>query len=537
MTPTTGTELEQETCRQIKANGSRCRRPVSKDKKANGYCYYHMVSEPRQRRGFGSVKKHRSGKYHASYAWEGDRHNAPYLYADRETASIWLRDERRLIEEGRWTSPRTRAELAEQVELKKQAEQLHFRDYADRWLETRTNKNGQPLKTRSKADYRRLLKAKINPTFGDIELKHIAKAGVQAWYMRYSKTPTEQASAYALFRTILNSAVEDELIPTNPCRVKGAGKAPIKHKVQMATAEEISTILAIIPGRWRLTVQIALWCTLRIGEILELRRSDIRIKHIKAPDGTDVPVGVIRVRRTVQHIDGEVVIDTPKTEKGAREVHIPPALIPEIEAHLKSHAQWGNDGLLFPSGTGASLHHRTFGNWWNKARIAAGRPDLRFHDLRHTGATMLAQEGATIAELMDRLGHTTPKAALIYQHTAAGRDQQMAERLSGRMTTGAWSIRAGGHTLSWSTDGITGSPELVDEVKAMAERSERVRTTPGGPMLTIRLTEPLSIFVAATQVMRALGATGGIETDGNPPAAPHLRLGASLEDEGGPKPA
>lgn len=526
MPTATGNSGRDLTCRKIKDDGTRCRKPVSKDKKANGYCYYHMAAAPRQRRGWGTVRKMASGNYQASYAWEGERHNAPNPFADRETGVIWLRDERRLIEEGRWTSPRDRIEIERQAELKEQAEQIHFRAYADQWLETRTNKKGQPLKTRSKADYRRLLKAKINPTFGDLEIKNITKAAVQAWYMRYSKTPTEQASAYSLFRTILTTAVEDELIPVNPCRVKGAGKAPVKHKVQMATVEEMSTILAVMPERYRLTVQIALWCTLRIGEILELRRSDIRIKHTKAPDGTDIAVGVIRVRRTVQHIEGEVVIDAPKTDKGAREVHIPPALIGEFEEHLKTHAQWGADGLLFPSGRGGSLHHRTFGNWWNRAREAAGRPDLRFHDLRHTGATMLAQEGATIAELMDRLGHTTPKAALVYQHTAAGRDQQMAERLSSRMTPVTWSLHAGQYTLAWSPERLGGSPEVVEEVQAMAERSERVRTTPTGPTLAVRLTEPLSILVASVQVLRNLGVTDAIETEGPAPASPGLVLNA-----------
>jgi hypothetical protein len=289
----------------------------------------------------------------------------------------------------------------------------------------------------------------------------------------------------------------------------------------------MSTILAVMPERYRLTVQIALWCTLRIGEILELRRSDIRIKHTKAPDGTEVASGTIRVRRTVQHIEGEVVIDTPKTEKGVRELHIPPALIPEFEAHIRNHAQWGNDGLLFPSGRGGSLHHRTFGNWWNKAREAAGRPDLRFHDLRHTGATMLAQEGATIAELMDRLGHTTPKAALVYQHAAADRDQLMAERLSGRLSTPtAWSLRAGDHKLTWSPDGLAGSPDLVGSVQAMAERSERVLVAPTGPTLIVQLGEPLSVLVAASQVLRSLGVTGAIETEGRTPAFPGLQLGA-----------
>ena len=64
------------------------------------------------------------------------------------------------------------------------------------------------------------------------------------------------------------------------------------------------------------------------------------------------------------------------------------------------------------------------------AREAAGRPDLRFHDLRHTGATLAAATGATLAELMARLGHSRPGAAMRYQHAAAERDKIIAEALS-----------------------------------------------------------------------------------------------------------
>ena len=64
------------------------------------------------------------------------------------------------------------------------------------------------------------------------------------------------------------------------------------------------------------------------------------------------------------------------------------------------------------------------------ARDAAGRPDLRFHDLRHTGAVLAAATGATLAELMGRLGHSTPAAAMRYQHVASGADQALAERMS-----------------------------------------------------------------------------------------------------------
>lgn len=67
---------------------------------------------------------------------------------------------------------------------------------------------------------------------------------------------------------------------------------------------------------------------------------------------------------------------------------------------------------------------------FKRTRTVAGRPVLRLHDLRHTGATMGDQAGATLAELVNRLGHSDVRAALIYQHAAADRDAELAPKLS-----------------------------------------------------------------------------------------------------------
>jgi integrase len=92
----------------------------------------------------------------------------------------------------------------------------------------------------------------------------------------------------------------------------------------------------------------------------------------------------------------------------------------------------GRAGLLFPSAGDPDKHMRpaTLYKVWYPARDAAGRPDLRFHDLRHTGAVLAASTGATLAELMARLGHSTPGAAMRYQHAAKGRDAEIAAALS-----------------------------------------------------------------------------------------------------------
>lgn len=127
---------------------------------------------------------------------------------------------------------------------------------------------------------------------------------------------------------------------------------------------------------------------------------------------------------------GQHRITTPKSDAGIRDIVAPPHILPELAAHLIEHCAPGPDGLMFPAVGGQHLGVSTFQRWFNHARAEAGRDDLRFHDLRHTGATMAAQAGATLAELMGRLGHTSASAALRYQHIAEDRDRALAQRLS-----------------------------------------------------------------------------------------------------------
>ena len=114
-----------------------------------------------------------------------------------------------------------------------------------------------------------------------------------------------------------------------------------------------------------------------------------------------------------------------------RDVAVPPHLLPILVEHVDQWAAQGQDGLLFPAvESGGHMKHGALYKVYRRARKVAGREDLRWHDLRHTGATMAAQAGATLAELMNRLGHSDVKAALIYQHVAANRDAEIARRLS-----------------------------------------------------------------------------------------------------------
>lgn len=361
----------------------------------------------RGHRGFGHLRRLPSKRWQASYIGPDlARHNGPTTFDTRADAEGWLAAERRLVEDGAWIAPNRRASAP-------QRRQLTFGEYAASWLAERD------LKPRTLAHYRTILDRFLLPEFADVPIRTITPDVVRAWHARLITGPTYKAHAYSLLRTITRTAVDDRLLDASPCVIRGAGRSTRVVKIRPASLDELEHLVDATPDRLRLMVLLAAWCALRFGELAELRRSDVDLRN-----------GVVKVRRGVTWVRGEAIVSTPKSGAGVRDVAVPPHLLPMLKAHLSEHAQWGRDGLLFPSPNGNHLTNGMLREVFLPAREAAGRPDLRFHDLRHTGAVLAAATGATLAELMARLGHSTPAAAMRYQHAAKGRDAEIAAALS-----------------------------------------------------------------------------------------------------------
>lgn len=243
-----------------------------------------------------------------------------------------------------------------------------FGEYTSAWLEQR------PITSRTREHYRRLLQARLLPSFADTGLRDISPAAVRAWHgTTASGAPTMRTQAYSLLRSIMQTAVTDGLIDSNPCQITGVSTSGGVHKVRPSTQGEIETIAMAMPEAYRTLVLMAAWLVMRFGELSELRRKDV-----------DLADKVVRVRRAVVHVDDDVEIATPKSAAGIRDIVIPPHLLATIDAHLRKHVQPEHESLLFPSVSDPNRHlappalYRMF----YKAREAAGRPDLRAHDLR-----------------------------------------------------------------------------------------------------------------------------------------------------------
>jgi len=367
------------------------------------------------KRRFGRVRRLPSGRYQARYSGpDGIDRPAPQTFATRTDADVWLTMKEAEIRRGDWLDPDVGA--------------VAFGDYADAWIRDHV------LKPRTDELYRGLLKNHLRPTFGNTDLGDIHEADIRRWRRERLDTgqkqkrpfgPVTVAKAYRLLHAIMTTAVEDGRIRRNPCHIKGAGQ---EHSDERPVIP-VSTLLQLldnVPTRYRALLLLATFANLRFGELAALRRNQI-----------DLDACVVRVAASTSEMgDGRLIDGSTKSQAGDRTVSFPADIVPELADHLERFADPKPTGLVFIGPKGGRLRRSNFRKLWNRARGVVGLPDLHFHDLRHTGNTMAAAQGASLRELMERMGHSSPRAALIYLHATRERDQKIAAGM-GKLFTDA----------------------------------------------------------------------------------------------------
>lgn len=369
-----------------------------------------MANRRGSRRTFGSVRKLPSGRFQARYIAPDKReHKAPTTFLTKGDADAWLAGQWANVQRGSWEPPA----VVHEEKVAKVATRLG--EYADEVLERRK------LRETTVELYRKLLRTAILPTFGTKTLAEITPQQVQRWYAGMKSTPTKQANSYGLLKSIMKDAVEDDLIVANPCKVRGGSVKTRAKEPEVLTAAELRAYFAAIGNEdRRVALMLAGWCGLRSGEVRGLRRRDL-----------DLTEGVVRIEQQAVKVGSVHVLTRPKTDAGVRSVSIPPSLLPTLREWLSRQPMRGADGLLFAAPDGTSpLSQQTLRDAHVKGRDAIGKPGLTVHGLRHTSLTLLGQLGASVAELQARAGHTTATMALKYQHAAAQRDKDLAERMS-----------------------------------------------------------------------------------------------------------
>ena len=365
-------------------------------------------------------------RYRARYPGpDGIRYEAPHTFDTIGDADGWLSQVQRDIRLSLWT-PTTHSPRPATARATGNRPNV-FSNFAEACITNRMKRPVKPLRPSTAANYRKQLRLELLPAFGSKRVDLITEEDVKAWHKASSAKghPTQTANAYLFLSSVMNEAVQAGIISVNPCRVPGAKGKPVpRHEVETLTIPELRNYLEAVPQAYRLPLMLASLCVLRSGEVRGLRVRDV-----------DPESGRITVAQAVSRIDGEYLIGKPKSKAALRTVYAPELLRQGLAEYVSRQPTTSRDRLLFTARDGISpLHSTVLREAHLKGREAIGRPTLTVHDLRKTSATLAAQQGATVKEIMAMLGHTTPTVAMIYQSAAERRMQEIAARLSDGLT-------------------------------------------------------------------------------------------------------
>jgi integrase len=282
------------------------------------------------------------------------------------------------------------------------------------WLEVMKPK----LKIRTWILYRQLMVTHAIPALGTIKLARLHQQHVQGLYARKLEeglSPTTVHHLHAVLHRALGQALRWGMIAQN---VRDLVEAPAiaHHEMQVLTPDQAKEFLEAASGhRLEALFVLALTTGLREGEILALKWRDL-----------DLEAGMLQVRGNLQRIKGEVFITTPKNRYSRRHVTLSSLATTSLHAHrarqlserMELGAVWEDNDLVFANGVGkpierTDLIRRQFAPLLEHA----GLPRIRFHDLRHTAATLLLLQGIHPKVVSEMLGHSQVGITLnLYSH-------------------------------------------------------------------------------------------------------------------------
>jgi integrase len=357
------------------------------------------------RRDWGRIRKLGSGRWQARYPGpDGLLRPAPDTFARKTDAADWLAGKRTEISRDDWINPDFAA--------------VTLTEFGNRWIKERK------LAETTRERYEFAFKGHVVPYIGHIALGDIRDQTIRSWYSDLHSAGVGSASiskTYRLLHAIFATALDDMLVRRNPCRIRGASLDRSAER-SVLSVDEVFRVAGAIQPRYRALVLLAAFTSLRLGELAALQR-----RHV------DLAASEITVRQSQAELrGGKRLIKDPKSGAGVRDVAVPAAILDELSDHLAMFTDPDEHSPVFTGSKGGTLRRHNFRKVWLQALADAGvnRPDLHFHDLRHTGNDLAARTGASTRELMARMGHASMRAALIYQHASRDRDREIAAQMN-----------------------------------------------------------------------------------------------------------
>jgi integrase len=280
-------------------------------------------------------------------------------------------------------------------------------------------------------EYRSKAETHLIPAIGQVPLQQLTTAMLNALYKELLARgigPRTVQYVHATIRKALNDAVRWGLLVRNPA-YHAAAPTPRRTELRTWTADELRHFLACVrDDRLYAAWWLAALTGMRRGEVLGLRWVDL-----------DLDGGWLSVRHTLIVVDNHIQVSKPKTARGRRRIALDPETITALRTHHTAQAAerlaagpaWPNNNLVFTRQDGAPLHPEYVRRLFDRRVHRAGLPRIRFHDLRHTHATLALQAGVHPKVVSERLGHATVAMTLdVYSHAIPALQQDAATTIA-----------------------------------------------------------------------------------------------------------
>jgi len=306
------------------------------------------------------------------------------------------------------------------------APQQTLKDYLEYWLEDVHKMN---IRVSTYVKYKKLLKH-ILPTLGQTMLQKLTPQQVQKLYANKLKeglSPKMVVNIHGVLHKALDNAVKWGLVAKNVCDLVSPPRLP-KIEQQVLTLEQAHTLFEHVKKhRLEVVLMLALTTGMRRGEILALRWHDVNLHE-----------GSIQVKRTVDYIPHYGYVETePKTARGFRKIMLPSFVVGALKAHRlqqdevrsKAGDKWVEKELIFCGLLGDYFNPNYLLRVFKQVLIDAGLPHMRFHDLRHSAATILLSMNIHPKVVQELLGHSTIGMTLdIYSHVLPSMQKDITDR-------------------------------------------------------------------------------------------------------------
>jgi len=371
------------------------------------------------RRARGSVSRNRVGNWQVRYTDPHGRRRAAGTYQRKADAEQALARVLTAIENNTW------AVLDDTTADGLDPRTVTLRQASTLYTENRVNRQGRTLSWNTAGEYSRMVDTTLE-RFAEKPLRGITARDIERWWSNaHQATPAQASKAYSHLKSVMKYALKRKWIRENPCDIEGASNYRPPVEPETPTDTEVALMLELADQPMRTVLALAAHCGLRKGEILELRRKDITTED--EPDGSSW-LYVHISRSIVWEGENNPKVSPPKTPGSIRSLAVPKTggaeqiLLDRLQ-EIPDHPET----LLVSRDQAGKVHwgESMLNPRWQKLRAQAGYTG-RFHSLRNYHLTWFAQQGATLREVMDRGGHTTPRMALRYQRST-GRETSLLE--------------------------------------------------------------------------------------------------------------